>query len=59
MKERVCCVARYYKVMKCKEEDLGTASSRHDRKEKHIQSMFGNLQERTAWKRQMWMGRIC
>jgi hypothetical protein len=33
--------------MKCKEEDLGTASSRHERKEKHTQSMFGNLQERT------------
>ena len=32
--------------MKCKEADLGTASSRHERKEKHIKSMFGNLQER-------------
>jgi len=32
--------------MKRKEEDLGTASSRHERKGKHIQSMFGNLQGR-------------
>ena len=34
----ICSVAKFLKVMKRKEEDLDTASSRHERKEKHIQS---------------------
>ena len=34
----ICSVAKFHKLMKRKEVDLGTASSRHERKEKHIQS---------------------
>jgi hypothetical protein len=46
----ICSVAKYYKIMKCKEGDLSTASNRYERKEKH-KVCSEIYRKETAWKR--------